>query len=140
MNQVSRDIVDILDMYGESSGYDNDLIFSGATRNIFLNREPASPINSVTIYDTPGMPPYIGLTDVGYEYPSIQIRVRNDTQVNGWAIIEKIKNSLHGMHGITVNGTLYSSISCANGPALLEWDNNGNVIFFVNFSLQRRVV
>jgi hypothetical protein len=140
MRQSSRDIADILDMYGDSSGYDSDLIFSGATRNVFLNKEPSKPINSVTIYDTPGMPPYQGLDNVGYEYPSIQIRVRNDTQVNGWDLIEKIKDSLHGMNQITVNGTLYSSISCANGPALLEWDDNGNVVFFCNFNIQRRLI
>jgi hypothetical protein len=140
MNQTSRDLLDILDLYGDSSGYDNDLIFFGATRNVFLNKEPANPINCVTIYDTPGFAPYLGLDTVGYEYPSVQIRVRNDTQKNGWDLVEKIKNSLHGLHGITVNGTLYSSIACANGPALLEWDDNGNCVFFCNFNIQRRLV
>jgi hypothetical protein len=139
MDQTSRDILDILDMYGDSSGYDDDLIFSGANRNVFLNRESAKPINCVTIYDTPGMPPYLGLDTIGYEYPSIQIRVRNDTQKNGWDFIERIKDSLHGLNQLTVNGTLYSSIACANGPALLEWDDNGNCIFFVNFNCQRRL-
>jgi hypothetical protein len=140
MRQTSRDIKNILDMSGDSSGYDDDLIFSGTGINVFLNKEPATPINCVTIYDTPGMPPYQGLDDVGYEYPSIQIRVRNDTQITGWNLIERIKDTLHGMNQITVDGTLYSSIACANGPALLEWDDNGNCIFFLNMNIQRRPI
>jgi hypothetical protein len=140
MKRTSYDIKDILASLGDSSGYDDALIFGGADINVFLNREPAKPINSVTIYDTPGMPPYQGLNDVGYEYPSIQIRVRNINQEKGWELIERIKDSLHGLNGVYANGTLYSSISCANGPALLEWDDNGNCVFFVNFSVQRRLI
>ena len=83
MKPSSYDIKDILDMYGESSGF-GDLVFSGSAINVFLNKEPAKPINCVTIYDTPGRPPYLGLTEVGYEYPSIQVRVRNIKQDDGW--------------------------------------------------------
>jgi len=107
--------------------------------NLFINSEPSKPIDCVTIYDTPGSPPYLGLAgETGYEYPSIQIRVRNKDQQVGFALIENIKNSLHGRHRQTWNGTLYSSIIASGSPALLEWDNNRNSIHFVNFNLQRR--
>jgi hypothetical protein len=107
--------------------------------NLFIGKEPAKPINCVTIFDTSGMPPYMGLDTVGYEYPSIQIRVRNSSYVTGWNLIEGIKNSLHGRHQQTWNGTLYSVIYCSSGPALLDWDDNGNVRLIINFNIQRRV-
>ena len=55
-------------------------------------------------------------------------------------LIERIKNTLHGFNQTTVNGTLYSSIACSGGPALLEWDDNGNIILFCNFDINRRPV
>ena len=108
--------------------------------NLFIGKEPVKPSNSVTIFDTPGFPPGLSLNDKGYEYPAIQIRVRNDNYINGWNIIESIKNLLHGRAQETWNGTLYSVIICASGPALLDWDDNNKVRFIINFDLQRRVL
>jgi len=108
-------------------------------QDLFIGNEPSSPRNVVTIFDTPSFPPYLGLNDVGYEYPSVQIRVRNQKYMDGMELIEEIKNSLHGRAQETWNDTLYSVIYCASGPALLEWDENGNAVFVINFNLQRRV-
>ena len=134
MNAPSKDIVQYLEESGESSGF-SDLIYA---TNLFIGREPSSPIDCVTIFDTPGFAPYLGLTSVGYEYPSIQIRVRNKKYTDGWAIIERIKDALHGLSQQTVNGTLYSVVYCSSGPALLDWDDNGNCRLIINFNLQRR--
>jgi hypothetical protein len=136
MNASSVDIVHILEESGESSAFD-DLVFA---TNLFVGKEPGTPINSITIFDTPGFAPALGLTTQGYEYPSIQIRVRNKKYIDGWNIIERIKTSLHGLSQQTVNGTLYSVIYCSSGPALLDWDDNGNPRFIVNFQIQRRSV
>jgi hypothetical protein len=134
MNPSSVDVRHILEDYGDSSGM--NVSFKD---NLFIGREPAAPINCVTIYDTPGMPPWIGLGgETGYEYPSIQIRIRNTKYLAGWTLAEEIKTALHGLNQQTWNGTLYSVITCVNGPALLEWDDNGNSIIFMNFNLQRR--
>ena len=137
MNSSATDIKFFLENWDESATDSSSLALDFG-HNLFVGREPIKPINCVTIYDTPGLPPYLGLNDVGYEYPSIQVRVRNDTYLTGWTLIEGIKNALHGVNQTTINGTLYSSIACANGPALLDWDDNGNCILFCNFSLQRR--
>ena len=137
MNSPAIDIKWFLENYDESAS-DSSSLGLDFSVNLFVGREPAKPINCVTIYDTPGMSPYLGLDCVGYEYPSIQVRVRNIKYTDGWNLIEGIKNSLHGVNQTTINGTLYSVIYCESGPALLEWDDNGNVIFFVNFSIQRR--
>ena len=134
MNCSSEDIRHILESKDDSSGA-FDLTFG---TDLFIGKEPATPKNCVTIFDTSGMPPALGLTTQGYEYPSIQIRVRNTKYINGWNLIEDIKTHLHGLAQQTVNGTLYSVIYCSSGPALLDWDDNGNCRFVCNFSIQRR--
>ena len=108
-------------------------------KDLFKGIEPSKPINCVTVFDTPGFAPYLSVGgETGYEYPSIQVRVRNNNYTNGWNLIEGIKNSLHGRHQQRWNGTLYSVIYCSSGPALLDWDDNGNPRFIVNFNIQRR--
>lgn len=131
MQASSYDIKDILVAVTPSLG----LVF-GIT--LFVNAEPALPNDCVTIFDTSGFPSALGLTDQGYEYPSIQIRVRDKHQQAGWTLIEKIKVALHGSAQKTVNGTLYSVIYCASSPALLDWDDLGRVRLVINFNLQRR--
>ena len=132
MNSCSTDIKDMLEA-DSSLG----LIY---VDNLFIGREPVKPYNSVTIFDTPGFPPDMTLdkNSLGYERPSIQIRVRNIDYMTGWSLIESIKVSLHGRAQESWNGTLYSLIACSSGPAMLDWDDNGNVRFIINFNLQRR--
>jgi hypothetical protein len=108
--------------------------------DLFIGREPSLPKKCVTIFDTPGFPPYLSVGgEVGYEYPSIQIQVRDISYVNGWKLINDIKDALHGIAQQTWNGTLYSIIYCSSGPALLGWEDNGNCRFICNFNVQRRV-
>jgi hypothetical protein len=136
MNTPSYDIAEILEAYGESSGLGLDY-----ATDLFIGKEPIKPNDCVTIFDTPGFPPYLGLgAETGYEYPSVQIRVRNTTYTGGWAQAEAIKNVLHGMNHTTVNGTLYTVIICSSGPTLLDWDDNGRARFIMNFNAQRQVV
>jgi hypothetical protein len=139
MNNCAEDIRHILEAGTEDSDSSSAGLGLVFATNLFVNREPAKPINCVTIYDTPGMPPYLGLNDTGYEYPSFQVRVRNTDQRTAWALIIGIKDSLHGRHQQTWNGTLYSVIACSDNPALLEWDDNGNIVLVCNFNVQRRV-
>ena len=136
MNAPSKDIIQILEEIGESSGF-ADLIYA---TNLFKNREPAIPINCVTIFDTSGFSPDLGLSTQGYERPSIQVRVRNKKQTDAQELIERIKDALHGLAQTTVNGTLYSVIYAVGSPALLDWDDNGNCRFICNFNIQRRSV
>jgi len=108
--------------------------------DLFIGSEPTSPKNCVTIYDTAGFPPYLGLSTTGYEYPSIQIIVRNNDYMTGWGLAESIKDLLHGQANETWSSTLYLVIICVSGPAHLDFDNNDNARFFINFNLQRRAV
>lgn len=129
MNAPSEDIRDILVAGGLG------LVF---TTNLFIGKEPTTPKNCVTLFDTHGRPPDLGLTSQGYERPSVQIRVRHTDYRTGWALAQNIKDLLHGKEHETWNGTLYTVIYCSSGPALLDWDDNNNVRFVVNFNMQRR--
>jgi hypothetical protein len=133
MNPSSIDIMHMLEASGDSSGI--NVTFAST---IFIGKEPSTPKNCVTIYDTPGGSPYLGLDCVGYEYPSVQVRVRNVKYLEGFRIINDIKDSLHGRAQETWNGTLYSVIYCQGSPAFLEWDDNGCAVFVCNFNIQRR--
>jgi hypothetical protein len=132
MNATSKDIADMLEA-DSSLG----LVFAS---NLFIGKEPATPKDTVTIFDTPGFPPQLTLDGKGgnYEYPSIQIRIRNKHYIDGMALTQKIKDSLHGRAKETWGGSLYSVIYCSSGPALLDWDDSSNARFIVNFNIQRR--
>jgi hypothetical protein len=114
---------------------DLGLVFA---KNLFVAREPTKPQDTVTIFDTYGKPPQLNLTDQGYEYPAIQIRVRSHDYVIGWNLANNIKNLLHGRGQETWNDSLYTCISCANGPIHLDFDDNSRARFIINFNLQRR--
>jgi hypothetical protein len=132
MNVPSEDIKDLLE--AES---DLGLVFA---TNLFIGKEPTKPSNSVTLFDYTGEPPQLAMNNQGYEYPSLQIRVRNTDYVAGWGIIEAIKNRLHGANQEEWNGTLYTAIYCGSGPVLLDWDENSRARFVCNFKIQRRSI
>ena len=131
MNMPSEDIKDMLE--AESS---LGLTFG---TNLFIGKEPTKPDNCVTIFDTPTLPPQLTFDrSERYEYPSVQIRVRNNSYTTGWTLAHDILNSLHGRGQETWNGTLYCLIRCSSGPALLDWDKNDRARFIINFNIQRR--
>jgi len=130
MNAPSVDVKDMLET-DSSLGLNLNV-------DLFVGREPATPRNCVTIFDTPGFPPGLTLDSKLYEYPSVQIRVRNISYLNAQSLASAIMISIHGRAKQTWNGTLYTVIYCSSGPALLDWDENGNARFIINFNLQRR--
>lgn len=131
MNPSSEDIKDILE--AESS---LGLVFG---ENLFIGREPSSPNNTITIFDTPGKPPQQTYKKgENYYYPSIQIRARNDDYISGITLLSSIRDVLHNMNNETINSTLYCSIVAKGEPALLDWDQNARPRFILNFDIQRR--
>ncbi len=131
MNTPSTDIKDMLVA-------DTNLTLVFGT-DLFIGREPTTPDECATIFDTSGRENQVTLGMEGnYYYPSIQIRVRSNDYRDGWDLIQNIMISLHGRGQETWNGTLYSIIKQTSGPALLDWDDNNRPRFVVNFDLQRR--
>lgn len=111
--------------------------------DLFVGREPTSrdaQDNVVTIIDTPGGPIHLTNTkeNSDYQYPTVQIRIRNNDLVTGWELAEDIVASLHGRAGETYDGVYYSLVRCTSGPAALMWDENERVVLVINFEIQRR--
>lgn len=134
-NSVCKDIASILE--AESS---LDLTFGV---NLHLHREPTAPDNTVTIFETPGMPP-VGLIDSNedtkhYERPSIQIRIRNKNADIGFTLAYHIQEILHARAQETWGNYLYSIIYAASNPMLLDWDEVSRVRIVLNFNIQRRL-
>lgn len=130
MNITSEDIKDIL--IGESS---LGLTFG---TNLFIGKEPAGKDNCATIIDSYGLPPQLTFDRTEkYEYPSIQILVRNNDYVAGLTLCYNIKDVLHG-YSNTINGTFYSVVRCSGDAAFLQWDENDRAVFSINFLIQRR--
>lgn len=132
MNAPSEDIKDMLE--AESS---LELTFAN---NLFIGKEPETPDNCVTIFDTAvGLAPQLTLSgEQDYYYQSIQVRVRNNDYMTAWDLIQDITTALHGRAQEVWNGTLYTVIFCSSGPAQLDWDENNRARFIVNFNIQRR--
>ena len=106
--------------------------------DLFVGLEPTTPSDCVTIFDTPGGSPQLTMDVENYEYPFVQIRIRNVDYQAGLNLGYAIKTSLHGRAQETWNGTLYTVIAVANGPFHLKWDDNHRAIFIINLNLQRR--
>lgn len=130
MNAPSEDIKDMLEAKSSLG-----LVFA---ENLFIANEPAKPNNCVTIYDTIGGAPDLTLDQLSVYNPSVQVRVRNIDYLTGWILIQSISNTLHARAQEVWNGTLYSLISIASGPAMLRWDENERVLFIVNLEIMRR--
>jgi hypothetical protein len=117
-----------------------DLVFG---KNLHIHREPPHPDNTVTVFETPGMPP-IGLLDSNedtkhYERPSIQIRIRNTSADAGFNLAYTIQNILQARAQETWGAYLYSVIYASSNPMLLDWDEVSRVRIVLNFNIQRRL-
>jgi hypothetical protein len=130
MNAPSVDISEILEAISSLG-----LTFG---TNLFIGREPTTPDNTVTIFDTPGSPPQLTYAQgENYYYPSIQIRVRNNSYINGYNSIKAIMDELHAYGPEAINGTVYNLIKCSQDPFLIDYDENGRARWICNFDIQR---
>jgi len=108
--------------------------------NLFIGKEPAILKNCVTIFDTPGQPIKVSLDEIQDDFPSIQIRVRSNSYVTGLNLANDIAVYLQGISNEYWNNTLYYVINCVSGPFQLDWDDNDNARFVVNFNIKRKVL
>ncbi len=121
-----------------------DLIAAGGLglvvmTNLFIGQEPDKPANTVTVFDTPGMPPMLSLDRLEtYEFPTVQIRIRNTSYAAGYAMAYDIKELLHGLAHVTQGGATYELIKCQQDPFLLDYDESNRPRFVMNLELQRK--
>lgn len=135
MNSTSQDIKKILED-------DSNVVLDPSSGNTFvinIGREPATPDNVVTIYDTMSFPDHLSFEKENkINNDSVQIRVRATDYKEGWELINSINESLHGRANETWNDTFYLLIENASGPGIWTYDDNQRVIFLVNFNIKRR--
>lgn len=109
------------------------LIAQGVTTDIFINLEPSTPINCITIYTTGSWnepnPKFL------IDYPTIQIRSRATTDETCFNNLLEVFDILHGVTSFTQNTTKYTGIQASTSITNLEIDKNDNRIKFVNFNL-----
>lgn len=130
MNPCSKDLADILAAAGLG------LTFNV---NMFVGQEPTTPANCTTIYDTPGYAPMMTTDKTEkYAFPAVQVRVRNTSYLAGHALIESIKDELHGLAHQVQGGAVYELVKCAQDPFLLDYDEQNRPRFICNFDVQRR--
>lgn len=101
---------------------------------IRLNKEEDSPHTHITIYDTGGKEPnprYL------LDYPSLQIRVRGSTADPQAARnkAKEVKDALLGLPSQDVNGNRWVSVLGLGDIQHLGFDEQGRILFVVNFSL-----
>ena len=131
MNNLSHDISVLL-------VEDPDLNLT-AGGNLFVGREPTSPPNTVTLFDSPGGgPAHFYDREERYEYGAIQVRVRDTHYGNGLLRARAISKVLDGISGIEIDGALYTRIRAIDNPSLLGYDDNNRAWIVFNLETQRR--
>lgn len=110
--------------------------FGTVGTDLFSNREPDSPDDCVTVYDTGASKP----SELSYtwEYPTVQVRVRakRDAYTVGKGRVLQIMNLLHGFVG-SVGSVKYRLIQVVNGPVPLGEDERGRPRWTFNCEIQR---
>jgi len=126
MNITSVDIKDMLESessLGLNFGVD-----------LFIGREPSTPNNCVTVFDSVGDISDLTLDGVVVlDYPGIKIQVRNTSYLAAGNLCKQIKGFLNGKNNEIWTNTTYLVIKCVGGPALLDYDSNNRARWFVNF-------
>ena len=131
MNEASTDIKDMLEAAGLG------LVFK---KNLFKAKEPTSPDEVVTVYDTPSLAPErtLSTSSLWYYRSSVQVRVRSNGYSDAMTLARNIMESLHNRANTEWGGTLYAVIQAQGEPVPMAWDENNRTIVITNFNLQRR--
>ncbi len=112
--------------------YLEDQLIGTVGTNIFVGRLPETPDTCIALYDYGGSPP-----DLCWEgdYPSLQVRVRDDDYLTGWTTANTIKTTLHNLTYQTIETHLYYHIRARHDPEYMGRDANDNVEFVINFEI-----
>lgn len=103
--------------------------------DIFISTMPGEPDNCVCLYDTGGF----SQEQYGYEKPTIQIRVRNKSYLNGYNQARDLKYliSTGDYNNSDINGTRYILIKNSSDILYLGKDENNRFQFTINFQIHR---
>lgn len=102
--------------------------------DIFVSTEPASaPANCITVYDTGGhQDSYPDYPELGA--PSVQVRVRSSTYLDGFNVARTVRSVLHGAV-FPFNSTLFESIWMVGDINPIGKTQNDLRLFTLNFNM-----
>ena len=86
-----------------------------ASWSVYVGREPLTPVDVVTVYDTGGLPD--ALVD-NLQEPTIQVRVRAADYVQGYAKAQAARRALQAATGVTIEG-----------GQVVQWIGQGNILY-----------
>ena len=116
-------------------------VFGGQTPfAIYVNNEPPSPDDVITLYDTQSPPPArtMNNTSVLTKFTNFQIRVRGNDQK---AVYEKLDSIIVKLNEIpawiTINSTRYMNFQPITDSFRLPQDDNERWIFVINYQTIR---
>ena len=102
--------------------------------DLFVGKEPTSPANCVTIYDTGGGEQN---SKLAIDESSVQIRSRNLDYLQGYQKLNIIKNFIEGKKPTVVDGTKYIGFWTSSNIAFVKYDDNDRSVWTVNFRINR---
>jgi hypothetical protein len=108
--------------------------------DLFAAKEPDSPDNCITVYDTGGVPDDCLDLDVrAYETLNFQVRVRNNKYITANSEMESVRDVLDKGKNTIVdsNGTLYFTTWLTSLPIQLQRDTKNRSVVTANFSCFR---
>lgn len=90
----------------------------------------------VTVFDTGGLEPATYTTLLS---PNIMVRIRGNAgeYVEGEALAQVVRDTLHGVKNTTVGGTRYIQIIASTDVNFLGYDDNNRPMWTVNFRILR---
>lgn len=103
--------------------------------DIFISTMPDKPDNCVCLYDTGGFPH----EQYDYEKPTLQIRGRNNSYVNGYNQMRDLKYLIGtgNFNNKVINETRYILITTTSDILYLGVDENDRYEFTINFQVHR---
>lgn len=122
-----------LALYLESQGVG---VFGGNTDwSLHVSREPASPDNVITLYDTPGSAP--ANYGIQLRQPSIQVRVRAANYAAGMTKQEEIFSLLNQIQTEEIGGSIYLGVYLTTDFQSIGRDDNDRHLLTANYQVQR---
>jgi len=108
--------------------------------DLFAGKEPNSPDNCITIYNTGGTPDQCLDLDSDDELNTFQVRVRNNDYLAAYAVMDSIRDVIEkDKFAIVagVGGSTYLSIWSTGLPNDLQRDETNRVIVVQNYACLR---
>jgi len=113
-------------------------VFAGTTGwPINVSREPATPDDVITFYDTGGFQPD---PDCELEEPTVQVRVRANGYLPAYEKMAAVKKKLIGPDAVFIGDYKYLGLRGDGDVTSLGYDENDRVILVFNLNMMREAI